>query len=314
MSRPPLPPPRALIIAAFAAVYVIWGSTYLFIRIAVDALPPFLMAGVRYGTAGAVLYGLARARGAPTGTRREWRAATVVGGLLLVGGNGLLSWAEQYVPTGLASLLIATVPLWMMLERWGLEGVRPDGLSLLGLVFGFVGLAFLVLPTLTGAGAAHGLGVAVVLLGAVSWATGSVLSRRLPLPADALLATGMEMLSGGVLQVAVGLLAGEAVRLQASSFTPAAVGAVLYLIVFGSLIGFTAYVWLLGVASPAAVSTYAFVNPVVAMLLGAVFLHETITARMLVASAVTLVGVGCITVSSSSRLDRTVRQTVEVAE
>jgi drug/metabolite transporter (DMT)-like permease len=269
--------------------------------VAVEAIPPFLMAGFRYTAAGALLFAWARFRGAPLPSRTEWGATAIVGGLLLLGGNGLLCWAELRVPTGLAALIIATVPLWMMVERWLLEGVRPPALALVGLGLGFSGLAILVGPSLVHPSGGEVLWLGLILFGAMCWATGSVLSRRVPLPAAPLMATAMKMLCGGAMLVVVGLVGGEGARLSAAEFGGPPGLALAYLVVFGSLVGFTAYVWLLGVASPSAVSTYAFVNPIVAMLLGALFLHETMTARMLLAAAVTLVGVGFITASSSPR-------------
>lgn len=310
----PAAPSRALVVAAFAAIYVIWGSTYMAIRVAIETLPPFLMAGLRFTTAGALLYAWAWAHGAPRPTARQWLSTALVGGLLLLCGNGLLCWAELRIPTGLAALIIATVPLWMMVERWALEGDRPPGLALIGLGLGFVGLVVLVGPSLVAHAGIDMTGVALTLFGAICWGTGSVLSRRVDLPASPLMATAMEMLTGGVLLLVVAAAWGDTSRLDMAGFTPHAWMALGYLITFGSLVGFTAYVWLLGVVSPAAVSTYAFVNPLVAMLLGWMFLGETMSGRMLVATAITLVGVGFITASSMARTDRVILETMEIAE
>lgn len=306
-------PSRALIIAAFAAIYLVWGSTYLAIRIAVYTLPPLLMAGLRFTLAGGMLFAWAWWNGAPLPTRVHWKSTALVGGLLLLGGNGGLCWAEQRVATGLAALIIATVPLWIMLLRWMFEGVRPNALALAGLGLGFVGLVVLVGPSLS-SGTLDLFGVIVVLLGSISWAAGSLIARWVALPRSTLMATGMEMLSGGLMLVTMGTLCGEYRSLDLAAFTPHAVMALGYLICFGSIVGFTAYVWLLGVASPAAVSTYAYVNPIVAMILGGLFLNETMGLRMLVAAAVTLVGVGFITASTVPRAERVVMEAVEVPE
>lgn len=307
-------PSRGLIVAAFAAVYIIWGSTYLALRIAVHTLPPFLTAGTRYFIAGSILWAWAAHRGAPRPTVRQWASAALIGLLLIVGGNGLVTWSVQRIPSGLAALLIATLPLWIMLLRWALDGERPTRAAIFGLALGMLGLLILIGPSLQGRGGADGLGVALTLFGACSWAVGSVLARRIDLPRSAVHATGMEMTMGGVMQAILGLALGEAGRIDAAAFTPTAVVALAYLTFFGSLIGFTAYVWLLGAVSPAAASTYAFVNPVVALFLGWLVLDETMTARMIAASAITLVGVGFITLSTMPRTDKIVRETVEVAE
>lgn len=286
-------PSGAKLVAAFAAVYVLWGSTFLAIRFAVATLPPFLMAGTRHLVAGLVLYPLACLRGRERPTRANWMAAALVGALLLAGGNGGVSWAEQSVPSGVAALLVATVSLWMVLIEWLRPGgTRPGGRVILGLVLGFAGLAFLMGPSeLAGAGRVDPRGATVLVLAALSWATGSVFSRRLALPRTPLLGTAMQCLAGGALLILVGLLTGQGGNLDWAAVSLRSVLALVYLIVFGSLLGFSAYTWLLAHAPPARVATYAYVNPVVAMLLGWAWANEQPTLRTLVAAAVIVGGV-----------------------
>lgn len=292
MSAPAQAPPapaRWRIVAAFAAVYVIWGSTYLAIRIAIDTLPPFLMAGMRFLLAGSLLAGWARARGAAPPARGHWLSAAMLGALFLVGGNGGVVWAEQRVPTGLTSLLVACTPVWTVLVDWLRPGgARPGGRTVVGLAVGFAGVALLVAPGRLGGAPVDPAGAVVLLLASLSWSVGSVYTRQLPQPASPLLATGMQMLCGGVALAAGGMLAGEATRLTAGAFTPRAIAAVLYLVVFGSLIGFTAFTFLLRHASPARVATYAYVNPVVAVGLGWALAGETLSPRAFAAAAVIL--------------------------
>lgn len=306
-------PSRGLIIAAFFTIYIFWGSTYLAIRVAIYTIPPLLMAGMRFLTAGALMFAWARFKGAPPPTPRQWGSTALIGGLLLLGGNGALCWAEQRVPTGLAALIIATVPLWMMLLRWRIEGVRPSLPALFGLGLGFAGLVVLMAPSLHSGGGIDVVGALVVLLGAVSWALGSLAARWVELPAPTM-ATAMELLSGGAMLLVAGAAGGELTSVSRGTFTAHSVLAMAYLVIFGSIVAFSAYVWLLGVASPAVVSTYAYVNPIVAIGLGWLFLGEALSARILVAGAMTLVGVGFITISSAAKTDRAVLRTVEVAD
>ncbi len=293
---------RAQVLAAFAAVYVVWGSTYLAIRFAIETLPPFLMAGARFLASGAALYAWTRAGGAPRPTRLHWRETAVVGAFLLVGGNGGVAWAEQRVPSGLAALLVATVPLWMvLLEWWRSGGVRPGWRTWAGIATGFLGLGILVGPAeLLGGGAADGVGAAALVLASILWAVGSVYSRRAALPESPLQATGMEMLAGGALLVLVGSAVGEWGRLDPGAVSGRSLLALAYLVVFGSGLGFTAYVWLLKHVEVAKVSTYAYVNPVVAVFLGWLLAGEAVTARTLAAAAVIVVAVAFITSAKTS--------------
>jgi drug/metabolite transporter (DMT)-like permease len=294
-------PSRARIIAAFAAIYLIWGSTYLGIAIAIQTAPPFLMAGVRFIIAGLLLYGWMRLRGAPRPTLPNWRAATVVGGLLLLGGNGAVVWAEQRVPSGIAALLVATLPVWLVLLDWARpQGQRPNGLVLAGLALGLVGVGVLVGPaTLAGGARIDVIGSLVLVGGSISWAVGSLYSRQASLPQSTALGMAMQMLAGGGLLLLAGTITGEWPTLDIGAISAASAGAILYLIVFGSLIGFTAYMWLLRVVPPARVATYAYVNPVVAVLLGWLVLGEPVSARTSIAAAI-IIGAVALIVSARS--------------
>jgi drug/metabolite transporter (DMT)-like permease len=286
------------VVAAFAAVYVIWGSTYLAIRFAIETIPPFLMAGARFLIAGGVLYGWLRARGVERPTRVNWVAATVVGGLLLLGGNGAVVWAEQRVPSGIASLLAATVPLWMVLLDWiGPKGTRPGAWVSAGIALGLAGIVLLVGPgTFAGGAPIDHVGAAALVLGSLAWAAGSLYARRGRLPASPLLGTAMQMLAGGALLVVTALFTGELGAVSTATISLKSAGALLYLVIFGSLIGFTCYIWLLRVSTPARVSTYASVTPVVAVVLGWAFAGEPLTMRTLIAAAVIVGAVALITV------------------
>lgn len=289
-------PPTWKLMIAFAAVYILWGSTYLFIRFAVLTLPPFLMAGMRHLAAGVVLYPLARLRSRERPTRANWCAATLLGALLLFGGNGTVSWAEQYVPSGITALLVATVSLWMVIIEWLRPGgVRPSGRVIAGLVLGFTGIVFLVGPSkLAGGGRVDPVYAGALMMASLSWAAGSVFSRHLRLPHSPLLGTGMQCLAGGTLLILVGLLTGQGTQLDWHAVSLKSIVALGYLIVFGSLLGFSAYTWLLGVAAPARVATYAYVNPVVALLLGWTFAAERLGLRNVIASAVILAAVALV--------------------
>jgi drug/metabolite transporter (DMT)-like permease len=297
----PAKPPRWRIVTAFAAVYLIWGSTYLAIRIAVETMPPFLMAGVRFLIAGAILYAWTRWRGTPQPTRSHWLAATIVGGLLLLGGNGGVVWAAQHVPSGLTALLIATVPLWMALLNWlRPSGVKPSNGAIAGLLLGFIGIALLIGPNKFASDQQiDSVGAVVLIIASLSWAAGSLYSRRAQLPASPLLATGMEMLAGGAVLLVAGLFFGEWTRFELSAPSLRSWLALSYLIFFGALIGFTAYIWLLRVTTPAQASTYAYVNPVVAIFLGWAFAGEPLTARTLLAAAIIVAAVVVITTQSA---------------
>src|SRR5215210_1599320 len=279
---------RVRVWAALATIYVVWGSTFLAIAVAVRDLPPFLSMALRHLVAGSLVFAWvwSRRRGEIRLGRREWGAAFVFGGALFLVSHGGLAWAQQEVPSGIAALLVGTIPLWFALLAWIAFDERLNRRALAGLVLGFAGLVLLVDPS--GHEGAKPLGALVIVIGAFSWAAGSLWSRRLPLPRDTLLSAAMGMLGGGTLLAIVSGLAGE---YDDAHFTREALAATAYMVVVGSFIGFSAYVWLLKVAPASTVSTYAYVNPVIAVLLGWAFNDEVISVRTVVAGAAIVVGV-----------------------
>jgi len=284
-------------LGALFAVYVFWGGTYLGIRFAVQTIPPFLMAGSRFLIAGGIVYLYARLKGAEPPRKRHWRGASVVGALLLVGGNGLVSWAERLVPSGIAALLIATVPLWMiLLGLLGKDSRQPGVMVLSGILLGFLGIAVLVFSSGPEGGGISLLGAAALVVAALSWSLGSLYSRKVELPASPLLANGMQMMAGGLLLVAVSGVCGEWPRLAVRDISRPSLLGLGYLILFGSIVAYNAYLWLLKNADPAWVSTYAFVNPVVAVLLGWLLGGERLTTGSILATLIIVAAVVMITV------------------
>ena len=273
-------PPTWLLIAAFAAVYGLWGSTYLGIRVAIDSIPPLLMAGARFFGAGTILYGCMRMCGASRPQLIHWKNATIIGALLLLIGNGGLTWAQLTVPTNIAAIIIASTPLWMIVFDWLRPGGRRPHVSVFaGLILGFLGVGLIIASKdHLGHNVAQPLGAIVLLAAALCWAAGSVFSRHAAKSDSALLAVSMQMIAGGVLLLIAGIVAGEHHGFDFHAITAPSRAAFIYLLVCGSLIGYTAYAWLLQVSTPARVSTYAFVNPLIAVILGRVFLHEALPA------------------------------------
>src|SRR3954468_6762911 len=279
--------PASMVWLCLGIVYVVWGSTYLAIRVAVETMPPLLMGAARFTTAGLLLYAVARARGAAsvrTLTRAQLAACWLVGSLLAAGGNGVVNVAEQYIPSSLAALVIASVPLWVVVMR-RVTGESIPRLTLASVAVGFGGVALLLLP----GGATHlgkPIGFFLVVLAAFSWALGSFSSRRVPLPPNALLSTAIQMFGGGVTLLVAGLVVGEAPDVHPENFSTDSLLAFAYLIFIGSLVAYTAYVWLLQNAPISKVATYAYVNPVIAIFLGWAILSENITATMLIGALV----------------------------
>jgi drug/metabolite transporter (DMT)-like permease len=302
MSTTPAPavPSRATLVTAFFIVYVVWGSTYLAIRYAIETLPPFLMASTRFLVAGGLLYAWSRFfAGASRPGRAQWSATAVVGLLLLLGGNGLVVWSELRVPSGVAALVVALVPVFMVLIEWLRPGgTRPTTQVVAGLVLGLAGIAWLIGPdALAGGGRIDLAGAVALVLACLSWSLGSIYQRHAPMPASPALSTAMQMLAGGVALLVVGGALGELHGVDAAAFSLRSLLGLAYLIVFGSIIAFSAYVWLLKASTPARVSTYAYANPVVAVLLGWALAAEPLTPRMLVAAVVIVSGVALITLA-----------------
>lgn len=297
MSRPR----PALIAAAFAAVWIIWGSTYLAIRVVLETLPPFLTAGIRFLIAGAVLYALARWRGAARPSRIHWRSALILGGLLFLGGNGAVMWAETRIPSGPAALMIATEPLMIAL----LMGAVPGRKLAAGLALGLAGVAVLIGPdALAGAGAVPVAVAAVLTAGCLCWAGGSLLGRTLPQPESSPLAAAMTMLGGGAFLLLAGAWHGDFAALHPAAVSLRSLAAAAYLVVFGSLVAFTAYGFLVRHVAPSRVATYAYVNPVVAVLLGAWLGGETLSSRVLWATLLIIPAVVMITLAEKSEPSR----------
>jgi drug/metabolite transporter (DMT)-like permease len=284
--------PRLPIIVAFAAVYLFWGSTYLAMRFAIETLPPFLMAAIRFVSAGSILYAWARWRGAPLPTLTHWRTAFIIGGLLLLGGNGGVVWAEQFVPSSLAALLVATVPMWVVVitsatsRRWPALPVAS------GVGLGLVGVVILVGPeNIIGGARFSPVATAVVILAAFAFALGTHYSRHAPQPASPFMSTALSLLAGGLLLAVFGGLTGEPARLNLPAVSLKSWLAMAYLVIFGSLVGFSAYLWLAKVTTPAQASSNFYVNPLVAIILGWALAGETPTPRTILA---TLIIVGAV--------------------
>jgi drug/metabolite transporter (DMT)-like permease len=289
---------RTRLIVAFAAVYVLWGSTFLAMRFSIRTIPPFFMAAVRHLLAGTLLIAFSARRLTRWPSRAEWRDAALVG-VLLLGANGTVAWSEQRVPSGTAALLVATVPLWMVLMDW----LRPRGLHpgrgvLVGLALGFAGLVTLVGPgALTGHGGIDPLGATALLCGSVSWAAGSIIAQRQPHGPVPLFTVGMQMVCGGAALMTVATLTGQTAAFSWSQVSVASWLGWGYLVLFGSLLGFTAYAYLLRTTTAARVATYAYVNPVIAVFLGWAVVGEVVTTRTLAAAAVIVAGVAIITIA-----------------
>ena len=287
-------PSRAAVVLHFASIYLVWGSTYLAILFAIRSIPPLLMAGSRFVLAGAILYSAARLSGAPRTRLVDWRTAAIVGACLLLGGNGGVTFAEQYVPSGLTALIVATIPIYMAVLSW-LFGMapRPNAISALGLIGGFVGVGLLAGPALMHSGKSESphawIGMSILLCSALIWSAGSLYSRRTHTTASPFLAAGQQMLCGGGLMFLVGIARGELADLHPEQITMQSLGAFVYLVLVGGIVGYASYAWLLRHCAPAKVATYAYVNPIVAVLLGNLFAGEKLSLGMLVA-AVLIIG------------------------
>ena len=298
-------PSTAAIVVALLVVYLVWGSTYLGIAVVIETMPPLLTAGVRYAVAGVIMLtgfvALARLRPGSWQLERptaaQWRSAVVIGLLLLLGGNGGVVLGELYIPSGMAAVLVAMEPMWLAAIEAVLTRRRPSALVIGGIIAGIVGVAVLLIPV-EGLDRFDPLGVALVICAGLTWAAGSIYVRHAALPRSGVLGTGMEMLAGGAALLVAGVLLGEVGRTDVSSFSAESIAALAYLVVFGSIVAFTAYTWLLANVSVSVVATYAYVNPIVAVALGALILSEPITPRTIVAA---LIIIGAVVAMVSGR-------------
>ena len=289
-------PSRLQIIFAFAAIYLIWGSTYLTIFFAIQSIPPFLMAGARFFLAGIIMLAIARIQGPLKSTWADWRTSLIIGACLLLGGNGGVTISEKFIETGLASLIVATVPIYITLLGW-LFGMtpRPSGIVWIGLAGGFAGVAILLGPELQfSASSRAAIGMSILLVGSFLWSAGSLYSRIAKHFASPFFAAAQQMICGGVLLMLVGALFGEVKHFHPENITALSLGAFAYLVLIGAIIGYTAYFWLIRNCDPAKVATYAYVNPIVAVLLGAMFAHEVVTLRTVVAGVLIIGSVALI--------------------
>jgi drug/metabolite transporter (DMT)-like permease len=312
MSPPTQRPSTLAVAVALGTIYLIWGSTYLAIAYVVESLPPLLSAGARFLTAGSILVAFLVARhrwsrgraGTGVGALRwpravEWRTAVIVGALLLLGGNGMVSVAEKTIPSGIAAVIIATVPIWLSVFDAVLTRRAPSPLAIGGLLVGLVGVGILLLPS-SGLDALDPVGIGLLVLATVSWAAGSLYARRGPLPSNQLLGSGMEQMAGGAVLLLAGSALGEIGQFDPGAVTTASLVSLAFLVVFGSLAAFTAYIWLLNHVAVTTVATYAYVNPVVAVTLGVAFRGETMSLRSIVA-AVLIIGAVVAMVSGRPR-------------
>ena len=297
-------PPVWLFWTALWIIYIVWGSTYLAIRVTVETIPPLASAAVRFFVAGLLMYLFLLIRRGPQGVRvsaRELGACTLIGAALLFGGNGIVSIAEQSVPSALTALIIAAIPLWVIVLR-AVTGDRVSGKTALGVILGFSGVALLVVPGST-SGGAEGIGYVLLVLASLSWATGSFLSGKVALPRDPFTSTAVQMLCGGAIIAVAAFVGGEFNGIDPSSFSLSSIAGLAYLIVFGSLIAFTAYTWLLQNGPISKISTYAYVNPVVAVFLGWLILSEEITLMIGIGALLIIASVAFI-VRNESRVAR----------
>ncbi len=294
-------PSRTALLLGFLAIYIIWGSTYLGIRVAVETMPPFLMAGVRFLLAGVVLFTALKLRGATWPTRAQWRDHTIVGACLLLGGNGVVAWAEQTVPSGLTTLILGASPMMMVVMEWLRPGgTKPTAAVWCGFMVGLSGLFILLGPGALPDGVRPPVfSVAVLVLTSLVWWGGSLYGKHAKSGAAPLVSAALQMLSGGVILILFGLAMGEAKRVHLAAISRHSWIAWSYLVVAGSLVAYPVYVWLLKHSTPTRVSTYSYVNPIVAVILGWAILDEPLTPRIALAAVVIIGAVAIITVQKN---------------
>lgn len=288
-------PSKIKLIVAFAALYLIWGSTYLGIRFAIETIPPFLMAGTRFFLAGVIMYGIARAQGEHKSSWSGWRVSLIVGACLLLGGNGGVTISEKYIDSGLAAVMVATVPIYIVLLGWMTRQTpKPSPIVWLGLAGGFFGVVILIGPAFRFSQHHVALGMTILLFSSFIWSAGSLYSRAAKSAGSSFLAVAQQMLCGGALLFLAGIFTGEARGFDVQNVSMLSLGAFVYLVIIGAIIGYTAYAWLLRNCEPAKVATYAYVNPIVAVILGASFAGETLSVRTLVAASLIIGSVALV--------------------
>jgi drug/metabolite transporter (DMT)-like permease len=298
-------PKKTLVIIAFAALYLIWGSTYLGIRFSIETIPPFLMAGARFVLAGMIMYGIAWSQGIGRSTWANWRTSCIIGACLLLGGNGGVTISEQYIDSGLAALIVAIVPIYIVLLGWAAGmAPRPTPVMWMGLAGGFLGVGILFGPGLhlhSLGGRNPAIGISILLVTSFIWSAGSLYSRVAKHAASPFLTAAQQMICGGILLLLAGAVTGELPRFHPSSVSMLSLSAFVYLVIIGAVVGYTAYIWLLRHCDPAKVATYAYVNPIVAVLLGTLFAGETVPVRTLVAAALIIGSVALIITAQQLR-------------
>jgi drug/metabolite transporter (DMT)-like permease len=298
-------PTKIRILIAFAALYLVWGSTYLGIRFAIESIPPFLMAGARFLLAGVIMFAIAWSQGAYKSSWASWRVSLIVGACLLLAGNGGVTISEQYIDTGLAALIVAIVPIYIVILGWA-TGLTPKPAPIvwLGLVGGFAGVGILLGPALrfsSNGGRHPAIGMSILLVSSFIWSAGSLYSRSAKHAASPFLTAAQQMLCGGLLLLLAGIVTGELRSLHPRSISMLSLASFIYLVIIGAVVGYTAYIWLLRHCEPAKVATYAYVNPIVAVLLGAAFAGETVTTRVLVAGALIIGSVAVVITTQQLR-------------
>jgi len=298
-------PTRIRIIVAFAALYLIWGSTFLGIRFAIETIPPFLMAGARFLIAGVIMYSIALSQGIGQSSWANWRTSLIIGACLLLAGNGGVTISEQYIDSGLAALIVAVVPIYIVILGWA-SGMtpRPVPIVWLGLVGGFVGVGVLLGPALSfssNGGRHPAIGMSILLVTSFIWSAGSLYSRTAKHAASPFLTAAQQMLCGGLLLLLASFATGETRHFHPNSMSILSLASFAYLVLIGAVIGYTAYIWLLRHCDPAKVATYAYVNPIVAVLLGAAFAGETLTMRTLVAGVLIIGSVALVITAQQLR-------------
>src|SRR6266699_3643651 len=298
-------PTKIWILVAFAALYLIWGSTYLGIRFAIETIPPFLMAGTRFLIAGLIMYAIGRSQGMVKSTWANWRTSLIIGACLLLGGNGGVTISEKYIDSGLAAVIVAIVPIYIVVLGWAAgTAARPTPIVWLGLAGGFIGVGVLLGPAVrfsSSDGRHPAIGMSILLVSSFIWSAGSLYSRSAKHAASPFLTAAQQMLCGGLLLLLAGMATGETRRFHPESMSMLSVASFVYLVIIGAVVGYTAYIWLLRHCDPAKVATYAYVNPIVAVLLGTLFAGETVTLRTLIAAGLIIGSVALVITAQQLR-------------